>query len=222
MNLKQEIKEALHNIKNYPYIYLLAIMHVVVLYSFLFIFLFINKNIDNNPDYKYNYTPLLFPVIMGIINLIVIIIGRKRISREKLLNCAVLIKYSLIPFYIVGAYEIVVFLMMTFVPVVFMVFVGPTMAIFLSVVGWVALIASAPYSVGYIVKANKEGIHGKIISVIATILQFFFIVDVISIMVLTLKEKKHVKLTVFLLALFGLGIIGIIGYEIINIISYIF
>ena len=64
-------------------------------------------------------------------------------------------------------------------------------------------------------KSYSEKKHGKALSIIATIFQFFFVLDVFSIMFLTLKEKRWKKLTftvlALLLILFLLGLIGIIS-----------
>lgn len=98
-----------------------------------------------------NAWPLLIPVIFGLINLVVVLLGKNTIGRTQLLNCTVLIKYTLIPFFIIGGLCIAVALLLTFTPDVIMIFVGPTVAITLSVLGWFALVGSAPYSVALLV-----------------------------------------------------------------------
>ena len=145
----------------------------------------------------------------------------KKVNQKTLLNCTVLVKYGLIPFYILGTALILMFLLFSFIPVPFMIFVGPYMAIILSVVGWLILIGSAPFSIVYIMKSYKEGIHGKALSIVSGILQFFFALDVLSIMFLTLKEKRWKKLTYTVLALLIiLVLLGIIGLNVL-IFSYI-
>ncbi len=74
-----------------------------------------------------------------------------------------------------------------------MVFVGPTIAILLSAIGWLGLLGAAPFSVAYIVRAYKEGVHGKALSVFAAIFQFFFTMDVIFVIILAIKDRVYSK-----------------------------
>jgi len=84
-------------------------------------------------------------------------------------------------------------LLLMFTPVVIMVFVGPAIAVSLSVIGWLGLLGAAPFSVAYIVRACKEGVHGKALSVFAVIFQFFFSVDVIFVIILAIKDRVYSK-----------------------------
>ena len=79
---------------------------------------------------------MVMPIVLGLINLAVVLILGKRISRVQLLICTRIIKYALIPFYVVGGFCIIVALLLMLTPVVIMIFVGPTVAIVLSVIGW--------------------------------------------------------------------------------------
>lgn len=150
---------------------------------------------------------MFLPGLFGIANLVIVIAGKNKITREQLLNCALIIKYSLIPFYIVGGLCIVAALLMSFIPVPFMIFFGPAVA----VVGWFAMLGAAPYSIAYLVRSYKEGVHSKAMVIVAGILQFFFTVDVISMMVLALKEKKCIKTTITILVLLVIGGIVVIA-----------
>lgn len=150
---------------------------------------------------------LLIPLVLGIINLIVVIVGKNKIDRVQLLNCVVIIKYALIPFYIIGGLCVTIALLLMFTPVVIMIFIGPAVAVIFSTLGWIAMVGTAPYSIAYIAKSCKQGIHGKVLSIAAGICQFFFTVDVISIMILALKEKRCVKITVATLSILLLAAI---------------
>ncbi len=154
---------------------------------------------------------MFLPGLFGIANLVIVIAGKNKITREQLLNCALIIKYSLIPFYIVGGLCIVAALLMSFIPVPFMIFFGPAVAVILAVVGWFAMLGAAPYSIAYLVRSYKEGVHSKAMVIVAGILQFFFTVDVISMMVLALKEKKCIKTTITILVLLVIGGIVVIA-----------
>lgn len=192
--------------RGFHFIYIFAILYIISIYFLPILFVVIGMFPDK--EYQIGLWPLWLPFACGVLNFLVVVIGGKRIDRVSLLNCAVLIKYTLIPFYIVGGLCIALMILLMFTPVVVMAFVGPMIATTLSILGWLAMVGAAPYSIGYIVKSRKQGVHGKALSVIAGICQFFFTADVISIMVLALKEKKCVKMTIALLILFVLAIMA--------------
>ena len=106
---------------------------------------------------------LALPIILGLVNLAVVLILGEKISRGQLLNCTRIIKYALIPFYFLGGLCIAVALLLMFTPV------------------------------AYIVRACKEGVHGKTLSVFAVIFQFFFSVDVIFVIILAIKDRVYSK-----------------------------
>lgn len=191
-------------------IYILAALYVASVYLFPVLFFAMNESSSETPDL--NAWPLLLPLIFGLINLVAVLLGKNTIGRTQLLNCTVLIKYTLIPFFIIGGLCIAIALLLMFTPVVIMIFVGPTVAVIFSVLGWFALIGAAPYSIAYIVRSCKQGVHGKVLSVISGVLQFFFATDVISIMVLALKEKKCIKITVALLVILILAVLILVTF----------
>lgn len=94
---------------------------------------------------------------------------------------------------VLGLINLAVVLLLMLTPVVIMIFVGPTVAIVLSVIGWLGLLGAAPFSIAYIVRACSEGVQGKVLSVFAGIFQFFFTLDVIFVIVLAVKDRSFVK-----------------------------
>lgn len=169
--------------KKSNWIYILGVLYAASAYTFVFLSVYIGEVLS------------FLPFVLGIINLIVMLTVGKRLDRKQLLNCTMLIKYSLIPFYIIGGGLILIFLLSSFIPVPFMIFLGPAVALSLCITGWGILIGAAPFSIAYIMKAYKEGVHGKDISMTAGIFQFFFVMDVVSVTVLLLKEKRQRKLS---------------------------
>ena len=145
----------------------------------------------------------------GLLNLILVMVLRKRLSREELLNCAIIVKYCLIPFYMLGGLGVLGVLILSVIPVPFMIFMGLA-AVLMLVYGWIVMICSAPFSIAYIAASYKEGRHNKILLVIAGIMQFFFTVDVLSIMFLVIKENKWVKTSIAVIVLFIVCIVGLI------------
>ena len=151
------------------------------------------KESTDNANRGWVLALLIIPIILGLVNLAVVLILGKKISRGQLLICTRIIKYALIPFYFLGGLCIAVALLLMFTPVVIMVFVGPAIAILLSAIGWLGLLGAAPFSVAYIVRAYKEGVHGKALSVFAAIFQFFFTMDVIFVIILAIKDRGYSK-----------------------------
>ena len=174
--------------KKFPVIYLLAILYVLSAYLGPVALLAMPDS-----DAASIITSWLFwlPVILGVVNLIVVLAAKSKIERKQLLVCSMIIKYALIPFYLVGGLLIVLCLLLMVTPIVIMVFVGPVMALILGIYGWVILLGAAPFSVAYIVRSYKGGFHSKALLIISAIMQFLFTMDVIFITVLAVKERKY-------------------------------
>ena len=196
----------IQNEKGFHPIYILAGLYTLSIYMFPVIFFAVNMKLENKNSIQ--MWPLGLPIILGMINLLVVILFKNKIGRIRLLNCAILIKYTLIPFYFIGGLAIAIALLLMFTPVVIMVFVGPMVAIVFSILGWIAIVGAAPFSIGYIGMSYKEGTHRKFLSVLVGILQFFFTVDVLSIMILALKEKRCVKVTIASLIILMFAIVS--------------
>lgn len=195
-------------------LYVMAILYVIAVYAMpVFFGIAADMKLEKVQSFF-----MLLPFALGILNVFVVTVFRKKLDRISLLNCAVLVKYALIPFYILGGLAIAMLLLLTFTPVVFMIFVGPVGALMLAIIGWLFLLGAAPFSLGYISKSKKEGVHNSTLCSIAAVLQFFFTVDVISLMVLALKEKRFIKTTIAMIGVLVIGASGIIGWIVITII----
>ena len=99
---------------------------------------------------------LWLPILAGLLNLILVTVFRKRISREELLNCSIIVKYCLISFYMLGGLGVLGVLILSVIPVPFMIFMGLA-AVLMLVYGWIVMICSAPFSIAYIAASYKEG-----------------------------------------------------------------
>ena len=76
--------------------YILPVLYVIVSYTF-----FLLAGCFDNAI-KLQILSILLPFIMGIVNLIVVLTVGRKWSRKTLLNCTLIIKYGLIPFYLIG------------------------------------------------------------------------------------------------------------------------
>lgn len=158
------------------------------------------------------YVILFIPVALAVINVIYIKKNFNALSRDVLLRGALIVKYVLIPFYIVGGINVALFALMMFTPVVFMVFLSPVIIGVLCFFGWIYLVGGTVFSLAYIIKAKKEKAHGTVLSVIGGIMQFFFAMDVISLMILSIKDKKYIPVTITLILVTVIGSISAVAW----------
>lgn len=169
--------------------YILPLLYVIVCYTFF--------PLANAFDTSLNLQVLfvILPFIMGIANLIVVLTAGRKWTRTTMLNCSLIIKYGLIPFYLIGGAITAQVTVIAFFPLPLVSLFGLLSIVFL-ILGYGFLLGSAPYAIAYLIKSAKENVHPKALAVIGGICQFFFCFDVLSMMVLTIKEKHLVKTTV--------------------------
>ncbi len=156
---------------------------------------------------------LILPLVLGVVNIVVAVMFCKPENRLRMLHATVLIKYSMIPFFVLGGMFLVLIFLMSFIPVPIPVFLFaiPSAAIG-AFVGWLMLALGSPYAISYLYLSGKANIRSKFAVVVHCILQFFFTADVIDVMVLTFKEGKWRKLTLFIIALFVILVIALLAY----------
>lgn len=104
-------------------VYIVPIVYVLGMYL-MPVVLWVLGNAKESMDNANRGWVLALPIILGLVNLAVVLILGEKISRGQLLICTRIIKYALIPFYIVGGLSIAVALLLMFSPVVIMVFIG--------------------------------------------------------------------------------------------------
>lgn len=194
--------------KGFHPLYLWSIFYVLLTYAYPVLWYFTLPHVDESVSSGAAYEeaakaqngalgsdlPFVFlaiPVLLLVINLI-LSITMKQTERRVLLNAVRIMKYALIPFYVVGGIIIAVLVILTFSPVVFMIFIGPIVIAVLVAMGWVSMVGSAPFMISYLKKTHREGRNGKPFTVVMTILQFFLGLDVVGTIICALKEK-HVK-----------------------------
>ncbi len=182
--------------------YVFPTLYVIISYT---LFLMLGYAIELTP------IPLLLLFIMGLINLIVVLTAGRKWSRKTLLNCTMIIKYGLVPFYLIGGLITIIVTgcaLFSF-PLPLMPLLG-IITILLLVLGYGVLFGAAPYAIAYLVRACKEGTHSKGTAILSGICQFFFIFDVVAMMSLTLKERHLVKTTICVCVAAGLCILLIV------------
>ena len=193
---------------------ILCFTYVILVYGgVLFICVSVSARKFSDPALLPGVIAAMIPtVIISVISLIFIIVFRKKISRERLLSRTLFIKFSLMPLYIMGGILIAMSLLLTISPVVIMIFVGPTVAITLAVIGWVLLVCSSVYSVPCIIKLFREGegVVSKALCVFSIVAQYCYVLDVVSIIMLAIKENKGKEVKHSLLAIVAVVILGMV------------
>lgn len=135
--------------------YILPVLYVIVSYTF-----FLLAVCFGNAITLQIVSSILLPFIMGIVNLIVVLTAGRKWSRKTLLNCTLIIKYGLIPFYLVGGSITVYVTLMAFFPLPLMALFGLVTIVFL-ILGYGILLGAAPYAIAYLIKSWKDGVHPK-------------------------------------------------------------
>lgn len=182
----------------------LPIAYVLIAYSYIFIPILTSRNgifpLSRAPlprvlNILFNCRLLIFAVL----NLTITVRQAKKLSREQLFNCAVLVKYSLIPLYLFGSFLILAFVIVSFFPLPGVILLGPVMALAISLGGWLILLGGAPFSIAYLLKAKNSGALNTPGAIAAILMQFFFVVDAAVIMFFSFREKRWRKLTLAIL-----------------------
>lgn len=190
-----EQKEGFHLFYLFPLLYVLSIY----LYPFFF-------------SLKEEGTAILscliyLPILFGVLNIIASIVFCKPQNRIMMLNAAVLMKYAMVPVFIICGLASMASLFLSVIPVPFMIFLGPMVAMSIWIVEWVMLVLEAPYVISYLRLSAKADIRPKTSVIFHTILQFFFVLDVLDIMFLTFRERRWKKLTIFVIVVLAAAVI---------------
>lgn len=212
--LEQPVVQIVNEKKESKIIYVTSLLYVCSIYLVPVV-----SSVLSSMELDFAYHLFWLPVIIGIANFVVSIKCCRPGNRIVLLNAAVLIKYALIPFFILNGLLSLFLLFCTIIPHPIFIFVGPVGFLALSVLGWFVMVLGAPVTISYLCVSAKEKQRHKGMVIIHSLLQFFLVFDVIDVMVLTLKERRWKKLTItiiILLAAFALLIVlllvlGIIG-----------
>jgi len=205
--------------KDTKIMFLFAILYLISVYGVFPLDILLSKLFPNLPGFV---SKLLFliPLLIAVFGFLYFRKHKEEISRSALLTGAVMIKYLLIPWYVFEIMVCLAALLLIFTPLVFMVFAGPMVIWYMFVLGVLYLVGGSLFSLAYIGKARNEGILGTVFSAICAVCQFIFVLDVITMIVMTLKEKKHIVATIVMLAVLGLGSVAAVVSFIVKILSF--
>ena len=151
--------------------YLIPILYVIVSYTFFLLPGLFDQVVE------LQIISALLPFLMGVVNLIVVLTVGRKWSRKTLLNCTLIIKYGLIPFYLIGGCITISVTLAALFPLPLMVLFGLVTVVFL-IFGYGILLGAAPYAIAYLIKSCKEGRHSKAVVILSGICQFLFSFDV--------------------------------------------
>ena len=191
--------------------YILPVLYVIVSYTFFLLANFFDTAIT------LQILSILLPFIMGVVNLLVVLTVGRKWSRTTLLNCTLLIKYGLIPFYLIGGSITIGVTVLALFPLPLLALFGLVTIVFL-LFGYGILLGAAPYAIAYLIKSCKEGVHPTWLAILGGICQFFFCFDVFAVMALTLKERHRVKTTIAVFCTMCLAVLLLILYVVLHLV----
>lgn len=173
--------------------YLFPILQVLAAYCFLIVPTALHLSL--------NVLPFMFgiPLLAGLVNLIIVLKKGRSWSRQTMMNCTLIIKYGLIPFFLLGVLIALLSTLMAFLPLPLLPVFG-LITVLLLASGGLFLFACAPYALSYLIKAYREGSHSLWGTILAGISQFVFVFDVISIMIYSIKDRHYRKTTIAVLS----------------------
>ena len=197
--------------KRFHAVYLVSVLYVILTYLYPVLFVWLWYTNPHSTDlymlsYELNFRnvltflPLLVPCILFWVNLVVAVTNRKKPS-DVFYTMNVIMKYGLIPFYLIGGCIIALLIMLIISPVIIMIFVTPPAVTILTIIGYLSLIGTLPVGLASIIKGCKDKLIHPALGVFYGIAQFFFGFDVLSTMGMSLNFKKHRKLSLVLLIL---------------------
>ncbi len=174
---------------------ILAFLYVISIYASLIgSMIWIDK--DSDVPLGCILSVMAVPILIWICCIIYNKKNYEVMDRKAMFDAVILMKYLMIPLFVVGGFCVCAMALLSFIPVVFMIFVGPVAVIILCVMGWCYMVSGLAFSLPYFKKVREEQAYGAGLTVLATICQFFFGLDVLTFMLLTLKEKRWAKLTI--------------------------
>lgn len=108
------------------------------------------------------------PLIIAALSFILLLKG-KGFTRAQLLNCALLVKYALIPLYLAHGAKIALFIWTPFVPSLFAI-IGSFMILSGVFSILFTLLGTTAFSIPYLVRAKSDGVYNKYL--ILAVLQY--------------------------------------------------
>ncbi len=198
--------------KKAGWIYALAVIQLAALYGAPLLWWgitgLLEKVLESSGSSTWTIYIMLLPLVTGIISTIFFCIRKDDLDRVVLLNSTILIKYLMIPLFLAGMVLCLVVALLIFIPIVITIFMVPAALMMLCVLGWLYMVSTAPFAFAYLHVAQKEKKHHKAFCITARVLQFFFVLDVISMMVLAIKEGRCIKSTIATAVIVVFGLIA--------------
>lgn len=185
---------------------ILAILYALSIYTSIFALTL------ENVQEQFGLFIMVLPFVIWIGCLIYNVKYFNSIERRDLFDAVILMKYMLIPMFLVGGSMIGMMLVLSIIPVPFMILVGPMTAALLAGVGWLIMMSGLVFSIPYFLKSKREQAIDSGIIILCLVCQFFFSLDVIAFMILTFKEKRWSKCTIGLICCAILLIVCFIGW----------
>ena len=153
---------------------------------------------------------MILPVL-AVMNIVAVLLNIKA-DRYCFLKAAMLAKYIMIPFFIIGGIFVLAADLLFFIPIPGVNFIGPFLGMCLSVAGYITFLLPIPFMIAFIVKSVKEKSYPVWTVIFLSAAQLFFFADVLSVMILSFKEKQWRKVTIGALVLTVVTVVYVILY----------
>ncbi len=153
--------------KKSKWMYFIPVLYLIVSYGLFFL--------PSGNSFDFKLMVIGIPCVMGIINLVIVLtIGRKW-PRKVLLNCALLIKYALIPFYLISGCLTGYFIATIFIPLLLIRILLGIVSVTLLIYLYMVLLGAVPYSMAYIIRSYKEGANSIGVALVVLCLCIIFV-----------------------------------------------
>ena len=186
-------------------LYLIPISYVLSLYSLLFAIAYFGTNKVDGTLTLYYVFYFVFILAIILFNLIFPFFLRGYEYKNFLLKSAIFMKYALIPYF-------VLFSILSFFINFFLMFTGSLLGIFIWLIIYIMMLASTSYVFQFLQIEVKEYEITKMEMIVYLLGSTFFISDVITVLVLGIKEK-YSKFKLILLFILMIGITCLILYH---------
>lgn len=181
-------------------IYLIPIFYALSIYSITFSVL-LGWNVPR--------ILLLIPLLFGVSNYLVAFLLNKE-KNDKIFTSAVIVKYSLIPFFIMGGIVICFCFLLGIIPHLSFLMISNIVFIF---TGYLILVLGSAYQIAHIKNLIENHEISLLFGIVLIILSLVFTFDVISVMMLSLLKNKHRKLTIaVIIVLLALSMAAIVWF----------
>lgn len=184
-----------------------SILFIALNYIYPALFYFLLSALESEAAIQRSFLILLVPAACAVWNLIFVIRYRNDLDPVELYRASIRIKYGLVPFYALGGILVALCWASMLMPIVVTVFIGPMLALTLSAIGYMSVLAAAPITVPALCKDEDRSLVSSVGRGIGIVCQFFFVADVVTFAVISIRKNIYRKLSIGIIAAAIIGVL---------------